>query len=184
MTFTAGDTSATAILTGNEFFGGYTIAGQWATLSIGNNIGPIADTATGGVYFGAGNGGTWTPALSSTGATFTYSSQVGTWGRTASGGYQAYFSVALQSATGLGSGAVSITGLPVTCASRPAGSTLYSFNGFTGLSGTPWATTVGNSSSINLVQQGSALGGTASVIGTNLTNTSSIIGTVTCGLTK
>ena len=176
-TFTAGDTTATLWLA-NNVMGAHTIAGQWANLFMDNNLGGVVDNATGVVHEGGGPQRSWTPALSASGGgTFAYSAQAGAWFRTPLGGLSAWFNIGLTSVTGA-SGNVSITGIPKNCI-QPTGAILATASGFTGLTGTPAFAWVNGSSTINM-QQGTATG-LANLTAANLTNTTSIIGSVTCG---
>ena len=181
-TFTAGDATAQLTLS-NSTLGVFTISGQWNNLALQNIIGTITDNATGAVYESGDAQRTWMPALqgSTTAGTFTYTTQTGRWLRTPGGGLWAYFNIAISSTSGA-AGNVQITGLPKTCSARPLGAVLTSYAGFTGLTGPIWAAPIGGSANFNLLEP--AAGGTSSfnVPVSALTSSTSITGTVTCGL--
>lgn len=176
-TFTAGDTTATLSLT-NNVFGPHTISGQWGNLFMADNIGAVTDNATGTIHESGGPFRAWTPTLSASGGgTFAYSAQTGTWFRTPLGGLSAWFNIGLTSVTAA-SGNISITGMPKNC-TQPSGAVAATTTGLTGLTGAPFLSWANGSAAINLMQSSST--GLANLTAANLTNTTSILGTVTCG---
>ena len=182
-TFTAGDATATLTLMGN-YYGSATFNGQWANLNLVGNIGGIFDNATGSVHQSNGNAAgavnSWTPVLSLSGGSVTYSAQQGTWFRTQEGGLSAYFRIIL-SGVSSPTGNLVISGVPKTCV-NPSANVLQNATGLTGLTGLPFVSWVNGSSTINLLQ--STTSGQVNVTGANLTATTSLTGTVTCGVAQ
>jgi hypothetical protein len=161
-----------------------TIAGAWANLeSMGDSIGALNDTATGKIAFGGALPQTWSPTLLFGGGVtgITYSVRVGTYQRTADGGYQAYFDIVLTS-KGSSSGAATISGIPYQCDTASSSSLSYVV-AMTGLTGAASINLPGGTPSPSLdLYQWSATG-VASLNETQFTNTTTLVGEVRCAKT-
>jgi hypothetical protein len=182
-TFTAGDTSAQANLS-NNVFASFTIAGQWSRLAMNGNAGALTDNATGAVFEANQLQRSWTPTIATTGGgeTVAYTAQAGAWERTPYGGLTAYFSVTLSAFSG-GSGTVYIGGFPKSCSGRAQAANFANWSGFSGLTDTPYPSWL-SGAGINMVQAGSTHAGVVNLTPTNLTATTFVSGTVTCGLAQ
>ena len=181
--FIAGDTSAVMSLANNTF-GSYSVAGQWLSLSLSGNRGPLTDTATGGIFESNQLQQAWTPALvASGGGTITTSAVAGTWTRLPNGGVWAYFTINV-SGVDSATGTLSITGLPsnLGCIGREEPGTLGLYNHFSGLNGTPWAEWVGNQPIINLLEPASDGSGYVNLSASKLTSSTTFSGTAVCNL--
>jgi hypothetical protein len=183
-TFTAGDTSAVANISGNTFFSGYTVAGQWAGLYLNNNLGTKTDTATGVVFAGGDTAKTFTPSLTFGGASvgMTYGTQTGSYQRTADGGYQASINIIL-TAKGSSAGTARLEGMPFTCGSMTSTSLLNGYSNLAALTGPPMLQLGGGNTFVFILQPNAGGTGSVSTTDANFTNTSVVQATVRCGKT-
>ena len=184
VTFNAGDLSATAQISDNIFWGGYTISGQWNRLKLSNNTGTMADTATGYVFASGDFPRSWTPTLAfgSTGGTgIVYSIQNGLIQRTPGGGFHATAGIALTS-KGASPGTAEIRGVPYGCASMPV-TTTFTYSNLAGLTGTPLAQTAGSGAQKSYLTQATATVNSP-LTDANFTDTSSVSAVIDCGITQ
>ena len=181
-TFTAGDVTATAYLSSNTFYSGYTIAGQWGSLNIANNWGVLADTASGNVYMSGDAGRTWTPSLTfGNAAVGMTGTQTGTIQRTPNGGFAAQASIVLTN-KGTSTGLARIAGLPVSCGALAGTGVPVTLLNMAGLTGAVMTTAAG-AANYAFVAQVSATGQNV-LTDVNFTNTSQIGVVINCGRTQ
>lgn len=178
-TFTAGSTGAVLTLN-NNVLGSYTINGQWGYLNLDGNKGTFTDNATGTVFESNEALRTWTPTITTSGGgeSVGYTTNVGSWTRTPTGGLWLFYNIALSSFSG-GSGTLRIGGFPKTCALLGMATLPNAWSGFSGLTGSPYVATVGSSAFANIMQSG--VSASSNAVPTNVTNSTSLIGTVGCG---
>ena len=162
----------------HNLWGSLVVSGAWNQLaSTGDWYGSLTDTATGNVSWSNPVAVSWTPVLNFGGAHvgLTYSVQTGNFKRNATGGYSANYSITLSN-VGSSTGAASITGLPKNCNSGGSTSGLSGNSNTSGI-GAGFLASVLSNQTIYLYYNGSA------VQNSNFTNTSQIVGTVTCDAT-
>jgi len=166
-------------------WGTFNVSGGWNNLtSTGDLYTAINDTATGNVALTTNAiRSSWTPVLTFGGASVgvTYSVQTGSWARTAGGGFIGFFNIALTS-KGTSTGAVSITGFPLRCAS---GFTQTVINGAS-LSGMGTSPVIIAPSGVSAAVIPSLAGnnGLAQMTDVNFSNATNLLGTVQCGLAQ
>lgn len=178
--FTAGDPSATAMVSNNIFWQGYTIDGQWLSLKFSNNIGAMTDTASGNVYGSGDTLRSWTPTLTFGGNSvgITYSVQTGSVQRASGGGYLAQASIVLTS-KGSSTGAAQIANFPYNC-SLPTANPPSVLQNMSGLTGSVQVQGLSPLTTASFVQFTAT--GVAALQDSNFTNTSAINITLECGL--
>ena len=182
--FTAtGDATRRLNLT-NNIMNGMTVTGTWARFtSVNDNFVNLTDGAAHGqISIINPVAPVWTPQVQFGGvnSTMTWTTLNGARQRTPNGGFTASFNIIAGGGTETATGAMTITGLPYTCSGNFSATPPYAQGGFAAGVGTV-TLLLNNSSPAGIRVFKAASTGFAAVANTDVTNTLSLYGTVTCG---